>query len=103
MRVLGLATRTFERLPQDLGPEDEAAMIFCGFLAFLDPPKDCAFPCIRELHSRGVAVKVLLYAFEAHLAIRPSLSPLRGEMRKMFACCICMPYCASCVILMHEC
>lgn len=58
MRVLGLATKSFERLPKDLSREDEAEMVFRGFLAFLDPPKDCAIPCIRELHARGIAVKV---------------------------------------------
>ena len=69
--MLGLATRTFGRLPKDLSPEDEAVMMFCGFLAFLDPPKDCAVPCIRELHSRGIAVKVRPDALEAHHAMRP--------------------------------
>ena len=99
--MLGLATRTFERLPKDLSLEDEAAMMFCGFLAFLDPPKDCAIPCIHELHSRGVAVKVRPDVLEAHLATRSVLLPLRAEMRHMLACCVCMPYYASCVALMH--
>lgn len=58
MRVLGLSTRTFERPPKDLSREDETEMTFCGFLAFLDPPKDCAIPCIKELYGRAVAVKV---------------------------------------------
>ena len=58
MRVLGLSTRIFERLPKDLSREDETEMIFCGFLAFLDPPMGCAIPCIKELYSRAVAVKV---------------------------------------------
>ena len=66
-------------------------MMFCGFLAFLDPPKDCAVPCIHELHFRGVAVKVRPDVLEAHLATRSVLLPLRADMRHMLACCVSMP------------
>ena len=30
-----------------------AGLLFRGFLAFLDPPKDSAIPCIKELYARG--------------------------------------------------
>lgn len=66
MRVLGLATRNFERQPENLRLEGEAVMTFNGFLAFLDPPKDCAVPCIRELLSCGIAIKVHPEIPEAH-------------------------------------
>ena len=60
LRVVGLATKTFTRSPQADGVtrDDESAMLFRGFLAFLDPPKESAIPCIKELYQRGIAIKV---------------------------------------------
>jgi Mg2+-importing ATPase len=38
---------------------DERDLVFIGFVAFLDPPKDSAAEAIRLLREHGVAVKVL--------------------------------------------
>lgn len=38
---------------------DECDMVFQGFLAFLDPPKESAKPAIESLTRKGVAIKVL--------------------------------------------
>ncbi|CAL8460948.1 g479 [Coccomyxa elongata] len=61
LRVVGLATKTFIKPLGALrvDPTDESRMLFRGFLAFVDPLKLSAIPCIKELYSRGVAIKVL--------------------------------------------
>ena len=57
LRVVGLATKTFTKLLLRVEREDEAGMLFRGFLAFLDPPKESAIPCIKTLYDRGVSIK----------------------------------------------
>ncbi|BDA47243.1 probable magnesium-transporting ATPase, P-type 1 [Coccomyxa sp. Obi] len=59
LRVVGLATKTFTKPLVRVAHEDEAGMLFRGFLAFLDPPKESAIPCINTLYERGVSIKVL--------------------------------------------
>lgn len=39
--------------------EDEKDMIFLGFTAFLDPPKESTAPAIEQLMKNGITVKVL--------------------------------------------
>jgi Mg2+-importing ATPase len=39
--------------------EDEAAMTFCGFLVFQDPPKQTAGNTIRDLAALGIRIKVV--------------------------------------------
>ncbi|WP_333669942.1 magnesium-translocating P-type ATPase [Elioraea tepidiphila] len=58
-RVLGIAWR-------EVGPEhdhavvdDESDLVFGGFAAFLDPPKESARPALAELARLGVAVKIV--------------------------------------------
>ena len=58
MRVLGLARKAVT-LPVTLSPSDESDMIFVGYLAFLDPPKESARQAISALGDYGVRVKVL--------------------------------------------
>ena len=57
LRVVGLATKMFTKLLLRVEREDEAGMLFRGFLAFLDPPKESAIPCIKTLYDRGVSIK----------------------------------------------
>lgn len=59
MRVLGVAYKVVPSTLQDATLQDENAMVFAGFAAFLDPPKADAVPALRALVARGVAVKVL--------------------------------------------
>jgi len=58
MRVLGLAQKAV-KLPAALSAQDESAMTFIGYLAFLDPPKESAEKAITTLGEYGVKVKVL--------------------------------------------
>ncbi|HZP92081.1 MAG TPA: magnesium-translocating P-type ATPase [Burkholderiales bacterium] len=58
-RVLGIAIR-------EVGPDhphavvdDETELTFCGFAAFLDPPKTSAGPAMAALAAVGVAVKIV--------------------------------------------
>jgi Mg2+-importing ATPase len=59
-RVLGLC---YKEMPDDgtLTYErgTEAEMIFAGFLAFLDPPKESVIETIKELNELGIQVKIL--------------------------------------------
>jgi Mg2+-importing ATPase len=67
MRVLGLARKSIKMDGQEQGAtqsvafsaEDESNMIFIGYLAFLDPPKESSGEAIATLGEYGVHVKVL--------------------------------------------
>ena len=59
MRVLGLARKPINNNSTALSVADENDMIFVGYLAFLDPPKDSAGAAIKALNEFGVRVKVL--------------------------------------------
>jgi Mg2+-importing ATPase len=57
-RVLGVAVRHLPR--QDAhGREDEAGLIFAGFLLFLDPPKPGMAETLKALAARGIRVKMI--------------------------------------------
>jgi Mg2+-importing ATPase len=57
-RVIALATK---RVPaqERYARDDEAGMLFEGFLLFFDPPKVQAAQAVRDLAARGVRVKVI--------------------------------------------
>jgi P-type Mg2+ transporter len=58
-RVLAVAWR---KVPADHGHavvDDETRLVFCGFAAFLDPPKASAGPVLEALRRSHVQVKVL--------------------------------------------
>lgn len=57
-RVIALATK---RVPaqERYALDDEAGMLFEGFLLFFDPPKAQAAQAVRDLAARGVRVKVI--------------------------------------------
>ncbi|MBC7144652.1 MAG: magnesium-translocating P-type ATPase [Thioclava marina] len=57
-RVLAVATRSF-RPRRDYDRDDEAALIFRGFLVFQDPPKADAGKAIGDLARLGVGIKVI--------------------------------------------
>ncbi|KAI9206799.1 Mg transport ATPase [Polychytrium aggregatum] len=59
LRVLGVATRRFEKIRTQYLKTDEIDMTFEGYLAFCDPPKEDAAEAIRLLNSRHVQIKVL--------------------------------------------
>jgi Mg2+-importing ATPase len=58
-RLLGIASR---RVPRDLDHahvSDETQLVFCGYAAFMDPPKPGAADALSALQREGVSVKVL--------------------------------------------
>ncbi|MCD9140683.1 magnesium-translocating P-type ATPase [Streptomyces albireticuli] len=59
LRVLAVATRTFDADREAYSVADEAELTLIGFLAFLDPPKADAAAALTALADKGVAVKVV--------------------------------------------
>lgn len=59
LRVLGLSHKTNPRPADAFSPEDEADMVFLGYLAFLDPPKESTKEALKGLMDHGVRVKVM--------------------------------------------
>jgi Mg2+-importing ATPase len=62
MRVLGLARKSVnlnDQAQTAFSAADENGMIFIGYLAFLDPPKESSGEAITTLGEYGVCVKVL--------------------------------------------
>jgi len=58
-RVLGIAWRQEEPTHMHAIVGDETELVFAGFAAFLDPPKDSAAPVLHALAASGIAVKVV--------------------------------------------
>ena len=58
-RVLALASRKIKDHRRSYTVEDEKDLVFEGFLAFLDPPKESARASLSELMKRGIEVKIL--------------------------------------------
>lgn len=58
-RVLGLSfTHLYEKKPQ-YSVNDEANMVFLGFVAFIDPPKDGVMESLELLRKAGIGLKIL--------------------------------------------
>jgi P-type Mg2+ transporter len=83
-RVLAAATRKITK-KERYGRNDEAAMVFAGFLLFSDPPKPDARRTIQNLTKLGIRIKVISgdnRYVTAHLATAVGLDPssiLTGE------------------------
>jgi Mg2+-importing ATPase len=58
IRVLGVATRAVSE-PRGYEPLDERALVFEGFLLFLDPAKPGVDAVVRDLSRLGVALKIV--------------------------------------------
>ncbi len=58
-RVLGVAKKNIADKRQVYDKDEETEMIFMGFAAFLDPPKESAAQAVKELNVLGVEVKIL--------------------------------------------
>lgn len=58
-RVLGIAWRKVAPDHAYAVVTDESELVFCGFAAFLDPPKVSAGPVLAALQASGVQVKIL--------------------------------------------
>src|SRR5262249_54322099 len=60
LRVIAVAYRQVESEPgRQYGVGDESGLILCGYVAFLDPPKETAAPALAALREDGVQVKIL--------------------------------------------
>lgn len=59
MRVVAVAYKAIEPGKDAFGIEDETGLIFAGFVAFLDPPKETAAEALRLLREHGVAIKIV--------------------------------------------
>ena len=58
-RVLGIAWKQTARDQVHAVVDDESELVFAGFAAFEDPPKDSAAEAVRALMTSGVAVKIV--------------------------------------------
>ena len=58
-RVLGIAWRQEETDYPHIVVSDEAKLVFSGFAAFLDPPKESAKKALADLAASGVSVKIV--------------------------------------------
>lgn len=58
-RVLGIASRQVGMDHPHAVVGDETELVFAGFAAFLDPPKESAKAALAELAADGVAVKII--------------------------------------------
>jgi len=58
-RVLGIASRAVAPDHDTAAVSDETELVFAGFAAFLDPPKESARGAIRKLAESGIALKIL--------------------------------------------
>ncbi|MEG0975360.1 MAG: magnesium-translocating P-type ATPase [Comamonas sp.] len=59
LRVVAVATRDTAAGQHSYGVADEADMVLCGFVAFIDPPKESTAPALQALIAHGVQIKVL--------------------------------------------
>jgi Mg2+-importing ATPase len=58
-RVLGVASRLLHERKTVFTASDETDMVFLGFVAFVDPPKETARESLQLLDRAGVALKIL--------------------------------------------
>jgi Mg2+-importing ATPase len=58
-RVIGLAYKNVPEKKTHYSKNDESDLIFLGFLALLDPPKETAAPAIKALNDYGIRIKIL--------------------------------------------
>lgn len=58
-RVLGIAWRQEENDYPHILVSDEAKLVFSGFAAFLDPPKESAKKALADLAASGVSTKIV--------------------------------------------
>jgi Mg2+-importing ATPase len=59
MRAVAVGYKAIEPSPKPFDSDDEADLIFSGFVTFLDPPKETAAEALRLLREHGVTVKIL--------------------------------------------
>lgn len=58
-RVLGVACKKVQGRKKEYSAADERNLIFSGFIAFLDPPKETAKEALKLLKQSGIELKIL--------------------------------------------
>jgi Mg2+-importing ATPase len=58
-RVIAIAYKEVEKDKKIFSVDDENNLVFIGFLAFFDPPKQSAIKTMEDLRQLGVSVKIL--------------------------------------------
>ena len=58
-RVLGVSYKKFEGEKPSYSVNDESDMIFSGFVAFIDPPKETARESLKLLRNVGIELKII--------------------------------------------
>lgn len=58
-RVLGVAIKKIKNKKKIYSHDEERDMIFCGFMAFLDPPKATVAETLKLLEKYGIEIKVI--------------------------------------------
>lgn len=59
LRVIAVAQKNDVPSENIFSVADESNLVLMGFIGFLDPPKESAFPAIKALQEYGVSVKIL--------------------------------------------
>jgi Mg2+-importing ATPase len=59
LRLVAVAYKVADKKAGEFNVADESDLIFSGFIAFLDPPKETTAEALRLLREHGVAVKIL--------------------------------------------
>jgi Mg2+-importing ATPase len=59
LRLVGVAYKEVTKAAGEYKIADECDLIFSGYIAFLDPPKETATVALRQLRLHGVKVKIL--------------------------------------------
>jgi Mg2+-importing ATPase len=58
-RVLGVSYKNVKEVKQQYSINDESNMVFLGFVAFIDPPKETARESLQLLSKSGIQLKIL--------------------------------------------
>ncbi|MBI5046101.1 MAG: magnesium-translocating P-type ATPase [Candidatus Niyogibacteria bacterium] len=58
-RVLGVAIKKIKDQKKVYSYDEERDMVFCGFMAFLDPPKTTAAETLKLLEKYGIEIKII--------------------------------------------
>mgnify|MGYP000249260746 CR=1 FL=1 len=58
-RLLAVATKEGIERKDKYFPDDEKSLIFRGFIAFIDPPKQDVKEVLKELVQRGISIKII--------------------------------------------
>ena len=79
LRVLGVSYKKLKEEKAVYSINDESDMIFLGFVAFLDPPKETAKQSLQQLSQAGIELKII--TGDNELVTRKTCSELGFEVK----------------------